>query len=526
VCAERLRPLTRYERAAAVLGSRAEARTAGIKATCGSLGVGSIAIRNIVGRTRRRARWQRDGTAQSWSTSSPTAPTSALTPNNILVTTPARNHHSDVRRSEAAPTHRMEERMAKGLHRVLLVALMSSVALCGCDSGRSEPSSSVDNGGSPTANDGLSSGPEAMATIAQSPDTTPQAASPSDPHGLVVITCGGENDHVSVSFLQPESGIVMGQRSFNIQGTQPTLDGCDGWAGTPQALTRAFDSTFSRLAVTLPGQDQGSDVGYVTSDGSVTDVTAARGPVGDFQNSARDTLPTFRPGTSELWFDHSGAVVSVIAGGDEKNLVPHPSIQVYSPGDEPDDLGVDASGTEYLPPFVPISDAGTQWAGYLENDESVAALPICKSGACQTGYDSSEDDGYGIYPPGGINGGNFDIKKPLALYPFKAGSAGDGCEPAAWLTDTSWLCIGGGQGGGEIGVAKVDSRGLLEVSFPIPFTEGRQNSDPVLSPDHASIAFRSCRSGLCSIYTVPVDGSAQPTKVIDEPSGTLVEWLP
>jgi hypothetical protein len=341
----------------------------------------------------------------------------------------------------------------------------------------------------------------------------------------VLVTCSPATGY-QLAFIDPRTGQTTLTRDFPLTEGAQASAGCGAdpdsaqVRGPHQDLRNAFDASYSRIAVSLPGADNGSDVGYETAGGTLTDVTAQQGATGDFSAAPDDTLPSFRPGTAELWFDHSGKVVSVVAGGNLKAYVRHPSVHVYGGQSAPADLGVDAAGDRYLPSFVPVDPAGPKWVGYLENDDGLQALPCASAGRCIS-------DGYGIYPPGGIDGGNFDIRKPLARYPFKASDPGDGCEPWAWITQTSWLCFDQGQGSG-IGVASVSHGGLLTVRFPIPDVSGRVNYDPVLSPDRAQIAFQSCRAGACDIYTVPAGGGAQPVKVSSVEPGqdtALIEWL-
>jgi hypothetical protein len=215
-----------------------------------------------------------------------------------------------------------------------------------------------------------------------------------------------------------------------------------------------------------------------------------------------------------LWFDHRGKAVSVVAGGDEHELIPHADIKVQQDGDGGDQLGVDPTGHYNLPSFVPVDSKGTKWVGYLENDTD--DFP------CQTSTCNNSADGYGVYPPGGINWGNFDTKHGLAYYQFPPNSSGIGCEPWAWITQRSWVC----SDGQNIGVVTVVAGNMLRIRHPVPSVGGRVSYDPVLSPDHTQIAFQSCRAGACGIYTVPVAGGTLPKEVSAQTAGALIAWLP
>lgn len=350
-------------------------------------------------------------------------------------------------------------------------------------------------------------------------ETSTPASGSSQVHGLVLVTCARDGGY-QLAFIDPQSGQTTDQRAFPASGTgaqNGTACGADPTSASVrvphQDLRCAFDANYDRLAVILPGSHGGQDVGYETSAGPIDDLTAKQPAGGDFAAAPNDTGPSFQPGTTQLWFSHSGKMVSVQAGGNEAVQVPHSTV---SPG-----RCMDASGTREVPSFIPVNPTTNQWIGYLEHSPDLTKLSCYQARSCS-------DFGLGVYPPGGINDENFDTSPPVALYAFaKNYSGGGGCQPWAWITDTSWICVDQVQPV-AIGVATASGTGLLTVTYPIP--PNRTDYDPVLSPDRTLVAFQSCHSGECAIYTVPVNGSSQPTKVATVPNvasnSALIDWRP
>ena len=294
-----------------------------------------------------------------------------------------------------------------------------------------------------------------------------------------------------IDFIDPESGSPPGEHPFDT-GTATADISCGGEIGgnraSPTALRREFDADYLRLAVSIGVVNGGHDVGYVSSGGGLVDVIGVPTGNSDFATAASNDLPSFRPGTSELWFQQGDVVASVDTAHSAAPIERHPQVKFDG------QTGVDASGRYHLPAGVPVDASGTRWVNATENPYVIQ-----------------------VWKPGDVLDENFSQGTPVATYSMPAASFD--CNPTAWISLSSWLCEGGV-------VATVGPKRVLTITDPIPATDGRSNFDAVLSPDHTKEAFQSCRGGICSIYVVPLAGGT-PVKVMDNPdalSSTLVEW--
>ncbi|MCU1600522.1 MAG: hypothetical protein JWO22_1231 [Frankiales bacterium] len=327
---------------------------------------------------------------------------------------------------------------------------------------------------------------------AAAPDQSSSAASPSGTtSGLVLATCTPPSQ-VTIDFLDPSTGAQLGEHPF-LTGTSATANvACGGTPDNDRApagpLRMEFDANYDRLAVSIPAHDSGTDVGYVTSTGQVTDVSPQPSGNTDFTAASHDSLASFQPDSANLWFQHGDNVVSVDTSASGPAIVNHANVKFG------DDTGVDGTGRYHLPPGVPVDATGTRWVNATENPYVIQ-----------------------VWRPGDVLEGNFTQGVPLATYAMPRESFD--CEPSAWITEKSWLCDDGA-------VATVGAHNVLTITSPIPAVDGRSNFDFVLSPDRTQEAFQSCRSDVCSIYTVGLTGGT-PVKVVDNPNAltsTLVEW--